>query len=298
MEFYTLFSFYRNGVWFAVHGTGGALKVYQAKDSSIEPLVSVLQGSCRNLECVESRYEDVDGLSVLSWDTDEDEIYYLLVRGTDNTRGNFEIIIKSDESAPGHAEELAESEQPEYMEPPLEPPVNDFCDSAIELAVDGSVVHGSTENATSYLDDVGACHNQGAFDAGVWFLVRGSGKPMQASTTEKSDADAFISVYSGDCENLFCISDTKGDTTSKTSFTWDTMEGDSYFLLVQGNYGKTGAFELVVQDAPLPLEVANDKCQGALGPIPTNSTLWAGTTVGATIDMDGVGSCYAANATG
>ena len=296
-----------NGVWYSVSGTGDILKVFPTGGSDIEPLVSVFQGSCRKLQCVEgSRHEiDEEERSVLSWKSDVDQTYYLLVRGTDNARGKFQIVVDS-EKAPTESDEAPTEEPTEAPEASeteaavvAERPVNDYCDAATLIPSIEYLIQDTTVNATTYLDGIGRCHSQKSVGPGMWYRISGTGKQAKASITGNSTLDAFISVYSGDCEDLFCIADVSGDTGSKRSFTWDTNEGEAYYILVQGKFGQKGEFELRVHEpAPVVEAAVNDFCLGALGPIPSNGTVVKGSNEHATIDTDGAGSCYDNNMTG
>ena len=337
-----------DGVWYTIHGTGKTLGVSATAESSMKPLVAIFSGSCRSLTCIGGAHNDIDveGREVLSWQTEEKKVYYMLVRGRDKTRGTFELIVESLDSHDEQSTEeptevpidvtIDEPTEPATEQPteestassttekpteeptegnknetlgPITPtvevefslqrPANDFCDSATKIPTVGYTISESTENATTYMDGIGQCHSQKGVGPGLWYVIEGTGKNLTASITDNSVLNAFISVYSGDCESLFCVGDRNGDNRPKRSFTWETTEGVSYYMLVQGIFGQTGQFELALGEAAeQEVTVANDLCQGALGPIPSNGTMWSGSTVGATMDSDGAGLCYAGNMTG
>ncbi|CAB9513561.1 Leucine-rich repeat receptor-like protein kinase [Seminavis robusta] len=299
-----------DGVWYSVQGTGDSLKVYPSVDSEIEPLVSVFEGSCRKLKCVDGTRHEIDEeeRKVLKWRSTQDVMYYFLVRGVDNAKGNFDVVVES------------------FYEPPLtdgttdspgasnavsnEPPSNDLCDTATQVTELGYAVSSSTESATKYLDGIAACHSstQSSAGPGVWFRVEGTGNFMIARTSAGSELDAFISVYSGDCEELVCVADTDGDSRTKRSYTWHSASGIVYYLLVQGRFDQTGQFDLIVEEpegaitvptnVPDAVIAPNDKCDGAVGPIPTNGTVFGGSNRHGTVDAEGEGSCYGNNVTG
>jgi hypothetical protein len=301
-----------DGVWYSVDGTGDSLKVHSSLSTGIEPLVTVFEGNCRKLKCVEgTRHEmDDDDRSVLKWRSVEDETYYLLVRGVDKKKGSFEIIVESFVEDTHQGDDSTTAPSPGTVgsteNTPQERPINEICDTASAVPALGYVMSGSTESATAYLDSVGVCHSSVKAAPGVWYSVLGTGGTFQAHITEGSDLDAFIGVYSGDCEELHCVADVEGDNRIKRSYSWKTTQGVTYFLLVQGLFDQTGKFSLVVEESnpasgtggSSPSTPVNDMCPGALGPLPPNGTIWEGSNEGATFDVDGAGSCYGANATG
>ena len=182
-----------------------------------------------------------------------------------------------------------------------------MCETAFAVPALGYVMSGSTENASTFLDSIGICHSYSNAAPGVWYSVLGTGKTFHAHTEQGTELDTFISVFSGDCEELKCVSDTEGDVRMKRSYSWPTDQGVTYYLLAQGLLDKVGEFNLVVDEINSPPGTdwsvshstpVNDKCSGALGPIPTNGTTWAGSNEGATVDIDVDGSCYGANVTG
>ena len=280
-----------NGVWYTVRGTGEIMNIFAIADSPIEPLVTVFQGSCGRLECLEGtrHWIDEDGHSILSWTTAVDEIYYFLVRGTGDEAGEFQIVLETTAIPTKAPVALAE------VQFVLQGPINDFCDSA-SIAATGSEIQDSTLTATTYMDDIGQCHSQDGAGPGIWYRVTGTGVPLQATITDNSTLDASIAVYSGDCEALFCVADVRGDKQPKRSFTWDTHENKVYYILVQGESGQRGDFKLIFSEASLDALVpANDLCQGAIGPVAPNGTIVTGSTEYATIDMDEAGSCFDAS---
>ena len=126
-------------------------------------------------------------------------------------------------------------------------------------------------NATSDLIPGFPCsHVTGS--SGVWYTVVGTGIGFKASTCSNvTDFYATLSVFSGDCSELRCLtSDTRdygvycgpnpyGYGASEVS--WGTVEGQIYFVLVEGKYQTDGNFELRLTEFE---NADNDLCEEAL----------------------------------
>jgi len=299
------------GVWYSVKGTGDILKAFPSAESEFKPLISVFQGSCRKLKCVEnaSHKEDYLQRSILSWKSEVDEIYYLLIRGPDGSRGDFEIIVESNEFAFSKPTELqvamTEEEAQQDLLAIVSPALNDFCDSATLLPPSDTLTKGSTANATNHQDDVNHCHSAKNAGPGVWYRVIGNGNSAKASITSNSTLDAFISVYTGDCEDLYCVADANGEVGAWKEMRWKTIENEAYFILVQGHFGQYGDFELQVnvstsvdettgasQTVELDIVSSNDNCADASGISSSENKVITGSTAGIELIQEvKAGSC-------
>jgi hypothetical protein len=299
-----------DGVWYHTLGTGGMLLVYPTLGSHVEPLVSVFKGDCRKLDCVEGTHYNIDEeeRKVLSWLSEDSETYYILVRGVGNAKGPFELSIESRAAEPtttiptpmptpkptskpttnwatgGETIEIAQ----------LDPPANDYCDSAQHIATMNSITPGTTQGATFYMDDIGICHSHDDAGSGVWYRVIGTGEKIRLSTTESSEISTMFSVYVGDCEELFCVGDASSNTAPQQTFEWVSKENTAYYVLVQGQIGRAGTFEIKVDE----LVEKNDECINAQGPLPTNGTFVFGSNQYATVDTVGPGDCFETEQTG
>lgn len=145
-------------------------------------------------------------------------------------------------------------------QPPNSPP-NDACGDAILVDI-GSVTAGMTIGAT--FDNVGSCIINNTAP-GVWYRVVGTGESITASTcndgndsTGSADYDTKISVFSGDCGNLTCV--TGADDTlpecggGTTKVSWASEFGVEYLILVHGFSSDTGNFNLSI-DEPLEAKI-------------------------------------------
>ncbi len=183
---------------------------------------------------------------------------------------------------------------------PRAAPPNDDCASAIDVGMLPAVLQGDTTEAT---DDsgvfVGTCGT--AITApGVWYTVTGTGNTITASLCTNTFYDSRINVFCNDCADLICVGGNDDFCGLQSEISWCSEAGTTYYILVQGFSGQTGAFELTVSDDATPcldppvcepqMGPPNDLCDNAedLGPLPATVV---GTTVGATPDTSVAPEC-------
>ena len=148
----------------------------------------------------------------------------------------------------GVAYALSPDLQPELTQPGNGPPANDDCANAISVGTT-SVTPGSTEGAT--LDAAGTCVT-GNDTPGVWYSVVGNNTELTAATCGAFFGyDTKVSVYSGSCDSLACVTGNDdncvgGASGLLSSATWCAQSGVTYFVLVHGFGGATGPFDLTV----------------------------------------------------
>jgi hypothetical protein len=165
---------------------------------------------------------------------------------------------------------------------------NDTCATATAVAVPSSTL-GSTSSATL---DVGLplCDGPGVTDvggntsitaAGVWYAVSSATGGTLYADTLTASFDTKISIYTGTCGALSCVTMNDDIVPSYHSkVAWVAAPGQTYFVFVHGFGNSTGDFTLDITRDPTP---SNDDCatptvvSGAAGSQP-------GTNVGATGD--------------
>jgi hypothetical protein len=202
------------GTWYTVVGLGRELTATTCSEfTSFETSLSVFRGSCDSLVRVEtvSSEDDCEYFgSIVHWSSDEDELYYLLVSGSDISEyGNFALSIAGSP--------------------------NDLCFGAVGLLPSGSSgTLGATFDATP--EYLGWCNGYYILSPGVWYSTVGTGESMNASTChDASDFETRISIFRGGCTSLKCVND--GESLScglQTAVTWQTTVGEQYFILVHG----------------------------------------------------------------
>jgi hypothetical protein len=132
---------------------------------------------------------------------------------------------------------------------------NDACLDSIVLSPsdDDIVVVVSTIGSTP--DIIPVCSSALPDAPGTWYHIKGNGKVISISTCSLSTKVATaISVFSGSCEDLTCLSEGVLDYACQdvvaSSAIFPTEEGNTYLVLLQsldgigGNVGLTvNAFE-------------------------------------------------------
>ena len=180
-------------------------------------------------------------------------------------------------------------------ESPLPAPSNVVCEEAIKLNV-GGIPDFYTDRGTNLTDTsslFATCPRTGYEEEapsnilGIWFTVVGSGLPFSVSTCRRANFDTQIAVFRGsDCGQLECIAfndnivgfDGGGCNYYDSSLTWPTVVDEKYYVLVGGPEKRgSGTFGLEIIET-----VENDLCETAIGPISTNGTQIAGSTINAT----------------
>jgi hypothetical protein len=172
------------------------------------------------------------------------------------------------------------------------PATHDACSGAITVAVPSQTLGTTLGCAT--LDNAPSCSGCDDVSPGVWYRVIGNDHRITASTCNSAaDFDTRISVYSGGCGALACVTaddndDTCGAGFSTSSVIWAAENGVEYFVLVHGS--GSGNFRLDLRDGPgfhsdcgalfpcgTPLETEpNGPCPDFLDPltIACNSTVY------------------------
>jgi len=265
------------GVWYTVNGTGTLLTASLCtSETNYETAITVFAGDCVELECIAGNVEGTgDGCgrkSEISWVSQVNQVYYILIHGWDTRVGDFGLILDEPESDV----------------------TNDFCVSAFSLSPNPSVVFGSTVGA-SMENTTPICSNITQTGPGVWYTVSGTGERLVASTCNSADGDTVtdfdtkISVFTGACGEFTCTLADDNYCGSQSRLVWLTEPGVTYYILVHGE--TSGTFGLVV-DEFVP-STTNDFCTAAQGPLlPKGETYYGSTRVSS---FDDVGFCGVSN---
>jgi hypothetical protein len=145
------------------------------------------------------------------------------------------------------------------------PPPNDLCSDAIPLSC-GASIEGTTVLAT--FDNVGTCGTSNTAP-GVWYTVSGTGQPVTVSTCTAASYDTKISVFSGSCGALTCVGGNDDACGLRSSVTFNSVAGETYFVLVHGFLSATGTFTLTTSQCPAEIAVAPEQLTFA---VPLNGT--------------------------
>jgi hypothetical protein len=133
----------------------------------------------------------------------------------------------------------------------LPPIANDACADAEAISCGGSAT-GTTVGATA--DNAGFCGTSND-TAGVWYVLSdaAAGDEVTASLCTGTSYDSKISIYSGSCAGLTCVTGNDDACAAQSEATW-TADGSVYYILVHGFSGSTGAFTLnVTCEPPAPI---------------------------------------------
>ncbi len=149
-------------------------------------------------------------------------------------------------------------------------PANDNCANAIPLSIPSSV-QGSTTCATVESPPPPVCSTTGYTAPGVWYTVVGNGDQLTATLCNAyTNYDTKLFVYSGtSCATLAPVAcnDDASPTCSfgslKSTVSWCSSIGETYYVLVSGYTTNTGLYQLDILDGPVCVVPANDLCANA-----------------------------------
>lgn len=172
--------------------------------------------------------------SLLQFQGDGSSTYYIAVDGFNGASGAFDLTITC---------EL--------------PPANDDCSGAIAISCNSQTL-GTTINSTDDSAVAPDCTGPGTSN-GVWYIytdTTGLVTDINLNTCgPNTDYDTQISVYSGDCGTLTCITgndDSPNCTNFQSEVDFQSDGNSTYYILVHGFGTATGNFELNMTCIPVP----------------------------------------------
>jgi subtilisin-like proprotein convertase family protein len=175
--------------------------------------------------------DDFCGLqSELSFLSDGTSTYYIMVEGFASNSGNFSLEVTC-----------------------VDPPVNDECTGALAMNC-GDTVVGETITATF---DAGAPICTTNISApGVWYVFTDTTGLVTDYTLSLCDGgtdyDSKLTVYTGDCGALVCVTDNDDTCGLNAEVQWQGDGLTTYYILVHGFGSSTGNFSLALSCAPVP----------------------------------------------
>lgn len=201
-----------------------------------------------------------------------------LINRNENDESNKSLAVDVDEESPNqdvpNEQEDTDDEVVREEQTPTDSdaPANDLCVDAIELSwptsggitATGTTAQSTNENVEFTLFDGVVDQNrimcQQQSNQGVWYIVKGRGRGILASTCN-SEAQAPILVYEGsDCASLKCVVNYKTDCDTRS---WFGELHATYYIYVMGS-GDASAptyFSLELTELSTPV---NDSCPGAV----------------------------------
>ncbi|MCL4306340.1 proprotein convertase P-domain-containing protein [bacterium] len=160
-------------------------------------------------------------------------------------------------------------------------PVADHCEDAI-LAPVPSIQYGSTVGTSAEV--LGFCGTSDGLNGGVWYKVVGNGNTFTASTCEPcTDFDTKLRVFTCGCDLHTCVAGNDDDfsctlNSLRSTVSWATDAGATYYILVHGFSTNAGRFGLVLSDDGVPSNGDGITC-----PCHDGSLAAPGTTNGTTV---------------
>jgi hypothetical protein len=214
-------------VWFLIEGTGDAV-IAETCGSTYDTYLSVFEGDCDALTCIQANDDSCGLQSSISFQTTPDENYFIRVFGFAANSGDFVLTLVDT----GGAQE------------------NETCLDAelLDLDADGRVVVEG--NTLLNLPDPESATCGPSTAPGVWYVVEGVGERMTAQTCG-STYDTRLSVFDGDCDLLNCIASNDDFCGLQSTVEWLPVQGELYFILVHGFSTRSGNYILTISDQGL-----------------------------------------------
>lgn len=125
------------------------------------------------------------------------------------------------------------------------PPANDEISGAVAVSC-GSVTSGTTLNATQGADELGGFCGTTPAAEGVWYSFAGNGDDVTVSLCSGTAYDSKINVYTGTSGSLTCVGGNDDFCGAQSEFTFTSVLGTNYLILVNGFGGNQGDFDLTV----------------------------------------------------
>jgi hypothetical protein len=83
------------GSWYTITGDGGVIAVSTCAGTDFDSQISVFTGSCRELMCVDGNNDACGSQSRVDFQSNQGQIYFVVVHGLFDATGNFELQIIS-----------------------------------------------------------------------------------------------------------------------------------------------------------------------------------------------------------
>ena len=188
-------------------------------------------------------------LSSVTWSSEMDVIYFILVHGWAASAGIYELSISSELPAPADDQDndgvldeednCAKAPNPDQADR-NDNGIGDACDFSdndlpcgaieLDLTVGEITIDGQTTDASTDPEN-DACFNSSA--PGVWFRIAGTGGEMFAETCGgTTDYDTALSVFTGDCDELTCLGANDDACGLQSAGAWASERGTDYLSLI------------------------------------------------------------------
>ncbi|CAJ1967243.1 unnamed protein product [Cylindrotheca closterium] len=161
--------------------------------------------------------------------------------------------------------------------PPFFDNTHKLCNEAQKLTPSSKTYDSMSR--TAWDNTINTCGDSLEFGFAAWYSVTvDESRFMEASTCNDADFDTQITIMSGVCEELSCVTFSDNECGAQSRATWYAEKGKSYVVVVGGYREEWGEYTLSLNPTTI-----NDKCQDSVSSVAIDSTVF-GTTSGATIE--------------
>jgi hypothetical protein len=123
----------------------------------------------------------------------------------------------------------------------------DSCVNAFGPITRAEVIPGSTSSGATVDIEAPSCGSASEpTTSGVWYNIIGDGGAIVASTCDGTNFDTQISVFTGSCGQLTCVDGSDNACGSQSLVEFQSIENQTYHVLVHGYGNSTGTFSLQI----------------------------------------------------
>ena len=213
-------------------GTGTSLTASTCNDETdFDTMLSVYSGSsCASLTCVVHNDDGFcairSSVSSVQWTAELGVTYFLVVHGYGGDNGRFGLSFTSTEIE-----------------------ANVECQGATIVSSGTSLVSSTTGGPVVL--GTPTCQDIDVSSPGKWYSLEGTGSIFTVSTcSEDTVFDTILTVYTGSCDSLTCHAQNDDDCFgfAPSTVSFETQQGVTYYILVHGFDGSSGAFGISVEE--------------------------------------------------
>ena len=223
------------GVWYTTVGNGDLYTVETCTGTSYDSKITVFEGNCGNLACVDGNDDDCGLQSRVSWATTPGTQYFILVHGFGSSTGAFDLTLSS--TAPPQNDEPCGATALAFG-------ANNYAHQALTAAA-GEPSPGAGTGTSSCNSTDGWCSFETTVQNSAWFTFTA---PAGGSVTLVADGfDSQIAIWeASDCNdfNTFSLvgaNDDSGDDFISSANIFSAgiqlnclTPGNTYYVQVDG----------------------------------------------------------------
>lgn len=253
-------------VWYSLTSLTHGFVTINTQGSSIQTTLYglySLNGSCDELECIE--YNDNTSPSI-SFEVAEGITYYIVIGGKNSIGGDYILNIDFNEvectpdcfdkecGSDGCGGYCGFCNNPETCDDEYQVCTfysNEICQNSIEFIPSDSTITFSGNTQYSNIPDESCSF---IIPNPMWYSFTVPISGIISIDLSLSEIDASFSLASGDCNFRVCIEETNTPVVAKSIMgigkNFKVERGNTYFIIVGGNYGEDGNYFLRVNFDP------------------------------------------------